>query len=123
MQVRDPAESKLVKIDEIDIDENQRIIEELIEEIGVEVLGKTIEKLDENLVGKKRKPNLIESLEEEVKKESEEMIDTTSKIISEEKVKEVEILKTLDKMIRDMPLNELNILLSGDFEPFLEKLE
>ena len=85
VQVKNPKKSELTEFTKVNIDENQKIIENLIKEIGVEVLDKTLEELNKHLLGKRGPHKTTESLEEEVKKEEEkeEFIDTNSKIFSE----------------------------------------
>lgn len=115
IQFKDPSGSKLIEFNEVNTDRNQKIIDEMISEIGIQVIKPSLtlkEKIHENIPdkilgkhGSSEDTNILEkNIEEELK--YEEDIKDEKRTLSEEDLNNVKDLKNLHILLDKIELKE-----------------
>jgi hypothetical protein len=115
IQFKDPNESKLIEFNEVNTDRNQKIIDEMISEIGIQVIKPSLtlkEKIHENIPnkilgkhGSSEDTNILEKNIEEELKYGEDIKDE-KRTLSEEDLNNVKDLKNLHILLDKIELKE-----------------
>lgn len=132
IQFKDPNESRFVNFTEINADRNQKIIDDMISEIGVQVIRPSLalnEKIHENvpeqILGKHGSSEDVSTLEKNVEEELKNREDIKDKkiILSAEDLNNIKDLKTLHALLDKIELKEFYDVMFRDEIEAIDSIE